>query len=86
MKMENASLIIKFPRSDAFVCERLRKLLTHYTGKLVTKTECNEPEEEDGADGTMIPAQPYMTTVAELTITLNPTAAEYILNIIEKVS
>lgn len=83
-KQETAQLVLKFPDADDATIARLRALLKHYTGKLVTKTECDEQEEDSGED-LELNAEPETVTAAELTLKLTDASLGYILeNILEQ--
>ena len=78
-KKEKSQLVLKFPGANDATTARLRKLLMHYTGKLVTKTECDEKADEDDEDTLDLNAEPETETTAELTLNLKNAEAEYIL-------
>lgn len=84
-KAETAQLVLKFPDASESTISRLRKLLTHYTGKLVTKTECIDAEED--SDDLDLNAEPETVTTAELTLKLTDASLGYIVeNILEQKS
>lgn len=83
-KAETAQLVLKFPDASESTISRLRKLLTHYTGKLVTKTECIDAEDDDESeDGIDMETEPETVTTAELTIKLTDASARYVLDQME---
>ena len=85
-KAETAQLVLKFPDASESTISRLRKLLTHYTGKLVTKTECIDAEDDDESeDGLDMETEPETVTSAELTLKLTESSLGYIVeNILEQ--
>jgi hypothetical protein len=79
-KKETSQLVLKFLGATDETTTRLRRLLMHYTGKLVTKTECDEKaDEEENEDCLDLNTEPETETTAELTVNLNGAEAEYIL-------
>ena len=82
-KSETAQLVLKFPDASESTISRLRKLLTHYTGKLVTKTECIDAEDDESEDGLDMETEPETVTTAELTIKLTDASARYVLDQME---
>lgn len=76
-KAETAQLVLKFPDASDATIARLRTLLKHYTGKLITKTECVDSEDDE--EGLELNAEPETVTTAELTVKLNDAAAYYFL-------
>ena len=84
-KAETAQLVLKFPDASESTISRLRKLLTHYTGKLVTKTECIDAEDDESEDGLDMETEPETVTSAELTLKLTESSLGYIVeNILEQ--
>ena len=86
MKKNPAQLVVKYPDAPDSALNCLRSLLKHYTGKLVTKTEVAELDDEDKDDDDLeLNAEPETTTTAELTLNLTPAALAYIVqNILEQ--
>lgn len=75
MKKKPAQLVVKYPDAPDAALNCLRSLLKHYTGKLVTKTEVAEVEEDD----LELNAEAETTTTAELTLNLTDASLIYIL-------
>lgn len=81
-KAETAQLVLKFPDASDATIARLRTLLKHYTGKLITKTECIDSEDDD--EDLELNAEPETVTAAELTLKLTDASLGYIVeNILE---
>ena len=84
MKKKPAQLVVKYPDAPDAALNCLRSLLKHYTGKLITKTEVAEVEDDED-DNLELNAEAETTTTAELTLNLTDGALAYIVqNILEQ--
>lgn len=84
-KAETAQLVLKFPDASDATISRLRTLLKLYTGKLITKTERLDAEEDSEDDDLDMETEPETVTSAELTLKLTESSLGYIVeNILEQ--
>ena len=63
-KKETSQLVLKFPDASEETTAHLKRLLKHYTGKLVTKTECDEKADEDDGDNLDLNTEPETVTTS----------------------
>ena len=82
MSKKTPQLVVKYPDASDAALNCLRSLLKHYTGKLITKTECVDSEDDE--EGLELNSEPETVTAAELTLKLTDASLGYIVeNILE---